>query len=239
VVAGPAPVGWRIGDPALAPFSGDAVPVRMAAGARVLPVLGRTGVLVDLESAQRVVSGGGPAGVLQVWLAPRAGTAIVGRLRAAGLTVVAEDTLSARERRLAGQGPAAAARFALLAAAVGLLLAAAALSVAAAAARPARTRELVDLRTQGLPAGTASAVGYAGYAALVVLGVLAGVVATVLARAVADVAAPLFVDGWSTLPDPGGLHAGALGGTVLAAVLVLGATAWRAGRALAGAVRRR
>jgi hypothetical protein len=215
-----------ISDPAVDPFGGGTVPVTVVATTDVLPVLGRSGVLLDLATAQRVGGGGGGSGTFEVWLADGAPDGILDRLRAAGLTVVAVDTQGAHERLLGTQGPAVAARFQLVAAGIGLLLAAAALAVSVAVERDARAVELRSLRLQGLPARVAAAVGYLGSAALVALGVAGGLLATVVAEPVAGPPPVIFADGWRALPAPGALQPLALGTAGLAALAVLGAVWW-------------
>jgi predicted lysophospholipase L1 biosynthesis ABC-type transport system permease subunit len=159
-------------------------------------------------------------------------------LRAAGLSVFQDDSLAARQHRLAVQGPAAAARFGLLAGALGLLLAAAALSVAAGADRGGWAGELRGLRAQGLPGAAVTSIGFGGYVTVAVLGVLSGLSGTVVARYLAGTLAPVFVDGWATLPVPHGLRPGALGLAALAGLIVLGAAGWLAAAALVRAARR-
>jgi len=232
ILAGPPPSAWAATDPVLSPFGGSTVPVRVVRTVPVLPMLGTRGVLLDLESAIRGAGTGGAGTTLQVWLTRDAPPSIVDGLRKAGLIVLSDDSAPAREARLAGEGPAASQRFQLLTALLGLLLAAAAVTVAAAVERTPRATELADLRTQGLPARTARAVASRGYAVLTVLGVLAGLLATVVAQWLADVRLPLFVDSWATLPPPGGPRPGALLLAGLAAAMVLGVAAWAAARAL-------
>src|SRR5207248_1872253 len=123
----------------------------------LLPVLGGSGVLVDLESAVRGAGTGGADGTAQVWLSAAAPPSIVDRLRAAGLMVLGEDSVTGRQDRLDRQSTAATQRFQLLTAALGLLLAAAAVWVAAAVERGPRAGELVDLRAQVLPGRWAAA----------------------------------------------------------------------------------
>jgi hypothetical protein len=232
IMAGPPPPAWAATDPALSPFGGSTVPVRVVGTALVLPLLGNRGVLLDLESAVRGAGTGGAGATLQVWLTRDAPQSIVDGLRSAGLTVLSDVSAPDREDRLASAGPAATQRFQLLTALLGLLLAAAAVTVAAAVERTPRATELVDLRTQGLPAGIARAVASRGYAVLIGLGVLAGLAGTVVAHWLADVRLPLFVDSWTTLPPPGGPRAGALLLAGLAATVVLGVAAWAAAVAL-------
>ncbi|UQU66906.1 ABC transporter permease [Couchioplanes caeruleus] len=226
VLAGEAPNAWQFGDPQLFSIGGSPVTVRVAGTAGVLPVLGRTGVLVDLDAARRVAADGDLGGAFQVWLAADAPASTVDALRAAGLTVVGDDSVSARAGLLAQQGTAMGATFALLAAAVAVLLAAAAVAVATTVDRGPLLDLLRALRVQGLPGRAATRIGYAGTAALVVAGVLAGVLAAVLGRVVAGVPAAPFTDGWAVVPLPDPLRAGPLAVAGLLAFAALGAAGW-------------
>ncbi|MET7426075.1 FtsX-like permease family protein, partial [Dactylosporangium sp. NPDC005555] len=125
VVAGEVPEGWRLGDPAVDVFGSGAVPVRVAGTTGVLPAVGTAGILLDLDAAERLGTGGA-AGRTEVWLADGAPASVVAALAAAGLVVLGDDTATARAARLAGQGPAVATRLQLVTAALGVLAAAAA-----------------------------------------------------------------------------------------------------------------
>src|SRR5207248_7808100 len=94
------PVAWLSGQSVMSPFGGSTVPVRVAATAPLLPVLGGSGVLVDLESAVRGAGTGGADGTAQVWLSAAAPPSIVDSLRAAGLMVLGEDSVTGRQDRL-------------------------------------------------------------------------------------------------------------------------------------------
>jgi hypothetical protein len=226
VLAGPLPESWQLGDQQLDPFGGGPVPVRVAGTAAVLPVLGRGGILLDLRTAQQVLTDAGFIGTYQVWLAGDAPAGIVRALTAAGLSVVTDDTRAVRSRELAQQGPAVAARFRLLLAAIGLLLAAALLALAAQVDSGPRLAQLRALRTQGLSRPTAVVVGYAGYAALVVAGVAGGLLAAVVADRVAKVEVLGFTDGWQILHPPSTLPPGTVAVAGLAALVLLGLTGW-------------
>ncbi|MGI5237956.1 hypothetical protein [Dactylosporangium sp. CA-139066] len=207
----------------LDPFGSRAVPVEPVA-APLLPGIGRRGVLVDLEYADRVAGGATSAERQQVWLAPGAPADLTDRLRAAGLTIVAEDSVGAADARQERFGPAAAARYGLLMGLLGLLAAGIALAVIAAVQRRARRDELAALRRQGLPARMLGAAGrWAALAPIGLAGLAAALVAAV-ARAWNRSAVPVFTDGW---PDPGGGSALALlvGALVVAGVFAAGALA--------------
>ena len=238
VLAGPPAPGWQFAEPALFSLTGSAVPVRVTGTAAVLPVLGRAGVLVDLETVRRIAGDADRPGEFQVWLAPDAGPGIVDALRRAGLTVSADDSVTARADRLAEQAPSAVSRFDLVAGVVGLLLAAATIGVAGAVDRRARLEQLRALRVQGLGRRDAVATAYAGTAALVGTGLLAGLLAAALAVPLARTALPGFTDGWDVLAPPGVLGGPALTLAGAAALVVLGLTAWLSVGPLLRALRR-
>ncbi|MEU0561451.1 FtsX-like permease family protein [Dactylosporangium sp. NPDC006015] len=226
ILAGPAPKAWLAGDPALPLFGGSSVPVRVAATTAVLPVLGRAGTVIDLDAAVHAAADAGTAGVPQVWIA--AGTpqatvdALTAELAAAGVTVLAADSVERRIERLDQDGSALATRFQLLVALCALLLAAVAATVAVTVQEAARAREWRALRAQGLPMRAAVGVETGGQAALVAFGVLGGLVVAGAAARVTDVPA-VFLDDWRLLPPPETLQLSVLGGTGLLALTVLGA----------------
>ncbi|MET7426443.1 ABC transporter permease, partial [Dactylosporangium sp. NPDC005555] len=108
------------------------------------------------------------------------------------------------------------------------LAAAAALAVAVAVERRRRRTELRALRRQGLPARVAVTAGRAGYAAVLVLGAVAGLLAAVAARLVTGPPGRPFVDDWQVMPAPSALPPAALGTAVAVALLVLGLAWWLA-----------
>ena len=226
VLAGPAPQPWQFGEPSLFAFGVTPIPVRVAGTAAALPVLGRAGVLVDLDASRRVMGDATPPGEFQVWLADDAPAGIAGALTRAGLSISSDVTVAERAGSLAEQAPAVVTRFALLAGAVGLLLAAAAVAVAGAVDRRSRFDQLSALRVQGLSGRAAVVTAYAGTGALVCTGLLAGLAAAALARPLARVTVPAFTDGWDVLPPPGALGFLALAAAAAVASAVLGLTGW-------------
>ncbi|WP_250033332.1 FtsX-like permease family protein [Paractinoplanes maris] len=225
VTAGPPPEGWRFGEPAL-DLDGRPVPVRVGGVAGVLPVVGRSGVLIDLDTTRRIGGDVTAPGEFQVWLAPDAGAPVVDALRAAGLTVSGEDTVARRSARLAEQAPTAIARFGLVGGVVGLLLAAATIAVAGAVDRRSRLEQLRALRLQGLPLRAALGTAYAGTWVLILIGLVAGLVAAAIADPLARVAVRGFTDGWNVLPPPDALGWAALGLAGGIAGVVLGLVGW-------------
>jgi hypothetical protein len=226
LLAGAPPAPWLVGDPGLFSFGGGSTPVRVVGTAAVLPVLGGSGVLVDFDATRRIAADADLRGTFQVWLSADAPPSIVDALRSAGLTVVADSSAAHRAARLAEQGPAVGATFALVVAGLGLLLAAAAVAVTSAVDRRPQLEQLGALRVQGLPRRTAVVTGWAGVAALVVTGLLGGVVAAAAARPIAGVVAPPFTDGWRVVAPPTALGAAALALAGLVALVALGLTGW-------------
>ena len=231
VLAGATPSTWRFDDAALSRFGDPATPVRVAATASLLPVLGGDGVLTDLDAARRVAGDSDQGGTLQVWLSRDAPASVVDAL---ALPVLADRTATGRVAGLAAEGAVVTAPFALFAVVTALLLAAALVALAAAVDREPQLDQLSALRAQGLPRDTALASAYAGAGALAVAGLLGGLVAALVARPVAAVTAPPFPDGWRVLPPPGALGPAALGIAAVVALVVLGATAWLSVRRLRG-----
>ncbi|WP_127504253.1 FtsX-like permease family protein [Actinoplanes solisilvae] len=226
VLAGPPPKDWRFADPTLFTLSGQPVPARVDGTAEVLPVVGASGALVDLDTVRRIAGDASTPGEFQVWLAPGAGDRVVTALRQAGLTVVGEDTIVRRSDRLAEQAPSAIARFGLVGGVVGLLLAAATVAVAGAVDRRARLEQLRALRLQGLSLRVALGTAYAGTLVLIVVGLLAGLVAAAVANPLARVAVRGFTDGWNVLPPPSALGWTALSLAGAVGLGLLGLVGW-------------
>jgi hypothetical protein len=237
VLVGGAPPGWGTDEPQLAPFGVASVPIQVTGGGAALPIVGQTGVLVDLATATRAAGEDTIGDQQQVWLARGAPSDLPARLRAAGLTILGADSVDADLSRTATSGATAALRFQLLTALAGLLLGAAALTVVGAAERGPRAAELAALRRQGLAGPAARAVGYGGYAALAVVAVLAGLAGTVLARLLGGPGLPPFSQPWTVLPVPDGLRPLPVLLVGVAALALLGAVAAAGGAQVTRAIR--
>ncbi|MDG6106920.1 hypothetical protein Daura_28290 [Dactylosporangium aurantiacum] len=152
-------------------FDDNPVPAAVVAAARTLPRLGRQGMLIDLEYADRLAVDSGVIQGAEIWLAPGAPPSIVDELTTGGLTVTGERTVSGERALLSRTGGALGMRFSLLAGVAAVLLGAACLLVTSTGAD--RT-DLVALRRQGAPARVTRRVERAAMLALVTLAVLAG-----------------------------------------------------------------
>lgn len=206
-VPAPLPVivaGWRP-DPSeelrIPPLPGAAVPSEVVRRARLMPRGGKSGTLVDLTYAERLVPFPITEGErYEVWLSPTASPSIVAELREVGLTPLREESIPERVDQLAAQGSAVAVRFQTAVALVGLALATGAVLMDAARERPARAAELAALHAQGLGLKVVRVVGYGGFAAIVGTAVVVGLGAGLVGAGIARVLYPGFVDGWNVVP---------------------------------------
>ena len=232
VLAGPPSPQWRFEDAATTRFGAQSVPVRVAATAPILPVLGRAGIMADLDAVRRIAADAQLGGTAQVWLAADAPPGIVGALTRQGLTVVGDRTAAGLTARWAADATVVTAPFELLTVLLTVLVAATMVAVVATVEREPQSEQLRALRVQGLPRSIAVTSSYAGIAALVVTGLLAGLAAAVAAARIAAVTAPPFPDGWRVIPPPGPLGPGSLGLAAAVAAVVLAIVASWATRPL-------
>jgi hypothetical protein len=200
VASGALPPFGDVGNERASPFGAAVTPVQVVGRAALLPRLGSSGLLADLDYADRLLPGDPTVGTLQVWLGRGAPGVILQRLAAAGVTVLATDAVSDRLGSLANHGPPLTLRFLVLAAAAGVLLATGSFAVWAAVDGGPRAAELAALRRHGLTAGTVRAAAFGGYLAVVAA---AAVVGATLAAFVYALARPaVFADEWSLLAPP-------------------------------------
>ncbi|MDO3705731.1 hypothetical protein Q3W71_29085 [Micromonospora sp. C28SCA-DRY-2] len=199
-----------------------------------LPRFGESGMVLDLEYADRLAVGG-QSGVEEVWLGPAAPADVRDRLRSQGLVVSAERTIGAERRDLASQGPALALGFNLFAALAGVLIGAAGLVAMAAAEQRNRVATMVALRRQGLPPRAVRG----GYGWPVAVATAAGVLAAGAMWLLTRHGQRLFSDGRSPVPIPDWPAAGGLLAVTVPAIALFALTAVVLGRLLAASVRRR
>jgi hypothetical protein len=239
VLAGARPVAQRPGDGRFTLMGTERVAYQVVATTSLLPRLGTSGGLVDLEYAQRSGSRGAEAAILEVWLNAAAPPDAVARLRAAGIQVLTDESVDDVANGLAEQGPGEALTFQLFAGGIVLLLAAGTMVITLTVERRARLDELIALRAQGLSDASMVVASYGGAVVLVVAAVLTGLVAALLAQAVVATSMPIFADGWSLLPLHQGPQPLPLMVAVVAAVLILGTAAVTGSAGLVASVRGR
>jgi hypothetical protein len=225
VLAGEPVSDWRFEDASTTRFGGQSVPVRIAGQPRLLPALGDSGILVDLDAMRRVAADAQLGGNAQVWLAADAPPGVVDALQQHGLTVVGDRTTAGQAARWAAQADVIGAPFELFTVLLAVLVAATMVAVVAIVEREPQADQLRALRVQGLSRRVAVTSAYAGVAALVAAGVLAGLLAAVLARPIAAVTAPPFADHWRLIPPPDPLGPGALGLAAAVAAVALAVVA--------------
>jgi putative ABC transport system permease protein len=206
----------------LGQIGSDSFPVVRVGGAGMLPGLGRSGVLVDLEYADRIASSTADASGAAVWLAGGAPADIEHRLTAAGLTITGSRTLASEVGYLSRQGPGAGLRFHLIAGVLAMLLAVGGLALVATVDRrgPRPTRrgrrrgtsrgdraaaavgEFGALRAQGLPDRTIARANLFAYTVLVAAALGLAPLAAGAAWWATGAKVPVFADGQSPVPPP-------------------------------------
>ncbi|MFB9182406.1 hypothetical protein ACFFX1_30070 [Dactylosporangium sucinum] len=165
-----------------------------------VPRGGTEGIVVDLDYAQRIAAAAGRAGGSgdrpEVWLGPAATDRTVERLRAAGLTVVGDDTVAKATGRAGRLAPALILLGGLAGAAAILLLGGVTAAVVAAVDRRQRAAERLALRRQGVGRAALRTAGRWSALAPVLVGVPVGLLAAVALRLLAPPPVRPFTDRW-------------------------------------------
>ncbi|MFB9442842.1 hypothetical protein Dvina_15330 [Dactylosporangium vinaceum] len=195
------------------------LPAKVVATVPRLPRLGTDGLLVDLESADRLSIDSAATGA-EVWLAADTPQPVLDAIAAHGVTIDARRTVADARAALAGEGSALGLRFYLVAGVLAVVLAAAALLSGTV---EGASNDLRTLRGQGLAARRARLVEPL---AAVLLVLFAGVVAVPATVAAWAAAAPPDLRGVPALGPP--LAALGAGLVLLVVVAVLTATTTRA-----------
>jgi hypothetical protein len=200
--AGPIEIDTIAGDGRIRLFQ-TTVPIDVVATASLLPRLGETGTIADLEYADRLGADFGGAESMQVWLTPDAPASVLTRLSGQGIQIGLDRTLDDAVSGYLRQAPPVALRFQLGSALIGLLLAAGAVAVVAAVERRSRVAELAALRAQGASVRLVRRAAAGGHLVLLAVSVFAGVATALAVRAYAGELIPFFADGWALLaPGP-------------------------------------
>ncbi|MEU1645020.1 FtsX-like permease family protein [Micromonospora zamorensis] len=199
-----------------------------------LPRLGGAGLIVDLEYADRLAVAS-QNGNEEVWLAQSAPADVLDRLRAQGLVVRGEKTITRVREDFDRQGAALALRFNVFAALAGVLIGAAGMVATASAEQRTRVAMLVALRRQGLPPRAVRG----GYGWPVVFAVGSGALVTLVIWLLTRRGQRLFSDGRSPVPLPDWPDVGRLLLFAVPAVILFALTAVVLGRIIAASVRRR
>lgn len=138
------------GPPHVNDVYGHAIPVQSVGTAGVLPLVGDSGVVVDLTALSRSAGQLDQDADWSIWLGPDAPPDAVQRLTSAGIVVDSITTAAARQAVLDRDGPALALRLLLVCAVIGAILAASAVTISVAVTGRRRSYELAALRAVGL-----------------------------------------------------------------------------------------
>ncbi len=205
-------------------LSGATVIVDPLVGHSVLPRLGQSGALVDLDLALRADPRGTTQGSVQVWLGPEAPPDALDRLAAAGLEPEQVETVTGRQDELAQEGSALPFPYFVMAAVLAVVLAGGALLVTAAVGARRRAYELAALRILGAPMRTLVAAGRRELLLLTVFGTIVGAAAGLAGAALVLPSLPATAPSlWA--PDHGTGPVWAPVAAVVAAALVLAVVA--------------
>jgi hypothetical protein len=169
----------------------------------VLQALGTSGTIVDLESAVDATDPAAATAVPEVWARGDTPAEVLAGLRAAGVTVIRDDTRGTALAAYRDQVPETVRRLSLALAAIGVALAVIALLLAATVERGPRGAELAALRAQGVTTTAVRRTIAAGYLVLCGGAVAVGLLGALIAIAVRAGPPKIFSDGWAVLPPPG------------------------------------
>jgi putative ABC transport system permease protein len=160
-----------------------------------LPILDRTGVLIDLDTAVHAMQAG-PSGQTQylVFVTSGAPHDLVARLHAHGLTVTRTVTAASIRDRLDHTGPALADGLFLVAAGAATLLAIGATVLGGVVTARRRAYEVAALEAVGVARRTLRAATVVEQIVLLLAGLVVGVLAGVIGARLALPSMPVFVD---------------------------------------------
>ena len=168
--------------------------VTEAGSAEVIPVLGRDGVLVDIESAGLIASHIDAEVRYQVWLRHGASSSVIFDLQNEGVVVRGMTTIAGRTAEFAAEGPGLALLLMLFTSMIALVIAAAAAVASAFAESRRRAYELAALRTVGLRTTDLRRAAALEHAVLLLAGMVLGLATGVLIAWLASEAIPVATD---------------------------------------------
>lgn len=216
------------GPPFMADVTGNRIPVRSVGRAGVLPVVGDSGVMVDLSALRLSAQQLGDDAHWSVWLGANAPPDAVQRLTRAGLRIDSVTTTAQRHAELDREGPALALRLLLACALMGAVLAASAVAISVAVTGRRRSYELAALRVVAVPRRALVRSCVLEQLLLLGIGALVGVPVGLLAARLALPALPQ-TSSSTALPLTLGVQTGAVSWFVAITLVLLLATAVVAG----------
>jgi hypothetical protein len=159
-----------------------------------LPAVGNNAILVDLPLAEKVASGT-PGASYEVWFRSQPSAAVLQAIRSQGVTILSSKTASTTGSLLSHSGPALGFELFLLAAIAAVLLSLGALVFSVASGSRRRAFEVMALSAAGVPRRTLRLSLVGEYLAIVLAGVVLGVIAGLLTVRLALSALPEFTAG--------------------------------------------
>jgi len=201
---------------------GERISLTEAGRAEVLPVLGRHGVMIDIDLAGLFTGEEAIGFRYQVWLGADAPPSIVRDLERAGLDVLRIRSLAQREADLGEQGPALA--LLLLVFGAGIAIATAATAATASSFVEARRRayELAALQTVGVGTTSLRRAAEIENAVLLFVGTVVGIAAGVGTAWLARATIPVSTEAASGPPVAAALPWTILIGVVSVSAILLG-----------------
>ncbi len=221
------------GGPLLVGLDGATVAGHTVGEVASLPSLGPDATMVDLPTAERLVSTSFSSDTTEVWLAASAPPSVLAALHADGLTVLSRETASGRTAQLAKGGVGLAYFFFLLAAGASAVLLLGAASFAVVSAGRRKQGELAVMHTLGLGKAAVRRLFWAEQSLAVATGAALGAAAGTVAAAVGMRTVPEFAHAGPgpalDLALPGWL----LGGSLAAIAVALAVVTWFGAAAIA------
>jgi putative ABC transport system permease protein len=217
-------------------LDGATVTARSVGVVPALPRVGATAVLVDLATAQRLLSGPFVDTTTEVWLSASAPKDIVSRLAEQGVTVVGVDDLHMRLRATAHGGVELAYRLFFIAGIVAGAMGVGATGFGVVVGARRRQGELAAMAWVGVPPRSLRRSLWAEEALATGAGLLLGTAAGLVAAAVALGSVPEFVSLGPGPPLEMGLPAGVVAAVVAGLVAALALAVWAGTRLVMGGI---
>ncbi len=186
-----------------------------------LPLVGASGVLMDLEVAQRAITSTQGAAIDQVWLASSASPTILHRLESEGIVIDSTTTAASRLGVLDHDGIALAYAVALIVSPIAALLAVGTVTFVIVSDGRRRRRDFASLSMTGVPLRTVRRAYIVENAMVLGMALVLGAVIGFLSDSLALSSLPQFVGGSGGFPISRAAPIGPLLGAVALLALLL------------------
>ena len=210
--------------------SGEQIVLTEVGRSDVLPVVGRHGVMLDLDLAGLFTGEEAIGFRYHVWLGPDAPPSIIRDLERHGLDVLRVRTIAEREADLGEQGPALALLLLLFGAGIAIATAATAAIASSFVEARRRAYELAALRTVGVGISSLRRAAIIENAVLLSLGTVLGIAAGVGTAWLARATIPVGTDMASGPPVAATMSWTVVAGIAVAAAILLGIAGYLSAR---------